>query len=336
MLTMYFFNVGHGDSIAVKFPNNDWGIIDCNRNSDTVEPNVLVFLKAIKVNRLKFICITHPHEDHFDGMDEIVDYFGKNIDLFLIFGRRTGHSNEERESSLTNALKIFIETHKETFLDKIIYPERGSKIIIDNIEITFLNPTANIIKKLSNLKYLTNQDFNNESIVLNFIYNNNNILLTGDSTKANWSEILKDPSLNNNLMSQITKISHHGSAQSNNKEIFDHIISKEKNVSIISTDGGILYKSIPSAEIINCLEKNCNSTLLRTDSLNIITKNQENEPLLEQDNIDLTTIETISNFAQGDNYNGLIKIIIDDDGIIHFFKIDTLEEEIDNINKNKI
>lgn len=54
MLELYFFNVGHGDSIAIKFPNNEWGIIDCNRNINHKEPNVLTFLKSKNVKTFKF------------------------------------------------------------------------------------------------------------------------------------------------------------------------------------------------------------------------------------------------------------------------------------------
>lgn len=32
MLKLYFFNVGHGDSIAINFPDNSWGVIDSQKD----------------------------------------------------------------------------------------------------------------------------------------------------------------------------------------------------------------------------------------------------------------------------------------------------------------
>jgi len=99
MLNIYFFNVGHGDSIAVQFPDNTWGIIDCNRNRGEIDPNVLKFLKLEGIKSLRFLCLTHPHDDHFKGIDKIIEYFEENIGKFLTYNHRVGSKNETNKNS---------------------------------------------------------------------------------------------------------------------------------------------------------------------------------------------------------------------------------------------
>ena len=85
MLKVYVINVGHGDSIAIRFPNGYWGLIDCNIPSVKEGNRVLDFLAKNKPadEPLYFICLTHFDHDHFNGLLEIYIRYQKEIKYFI-------------------------------------------------------------------------------------------------------------------------------------------------------------------------------------------------------------------------------------------------------------
>lgn len=77
-----FFGPGFGESIVVHIPGIGWGIIDSCEFGPVTERFVppLKYLICQGVNRLAFIVLTHPHADHFKGMEQIVDHYLGRID----------------------------------------------------------------------------------------------------------------------------------------------------------------------------------------------------------------------------------------------------------------
>lgn len=74
-MTINFKNVGQGDSIILEWENNGekkCGIIDCNRYNGG-NP-VLLHLQKMQIKEIVFIFLSHPHEDHFSGMLELLEY----------------------------------------------------------------------------------------------------------------------------------------------------------------------------------------------------------------------------------------------------------------------
>jgi len=72
-----FFGPGYGESIVVHIPGIGWGIIDsCEFGpaTDRVVPP-LQYLIYQQVESLAFLILTHPHEDHFKGMEQIIDHY---------------------------------------------------------------------------------------------------------------------------------------------------------------------------------------------------------------------------------------------------------------------
>lgn len=78
-LKIKIFNVGHGDCILLEFPNGELGLIDSQI------PRGLKSCPAIelieKKKHLKFLCLTHPHSDHFRGMLQILENSQIKIDV---------------------------------------------------------------------------------------------------------------------------------------------------------------------------------------------------------------------------------------------------------------
>lgn len=77
-MRVIFKDVGQGDSIIIEWTGNDGnsklGIIDCNLKGHKLNP-VLNHIKAIdNLTEIEFIILSHPHKDHYSGMEQLLDY----------------------------------------------------------------------------------------------------------------------------------------------------------------------------------------------------------------------------------------------------------------------
>lgn len=302
MLELYFFNVGHGDSIAIKFPNNKWGVIDCNLCDGQKIPNVLKFLTKNKVKHLKFICITHPHIDHFLGIEKIVEHYNEEIDDFILFDNGQNTVFERQTSSLTKAIKSFIGFKKH----KIILASQNKKYLIDDFKINLLNPNSEISEELFG-KYFEDRQLhilNKLSVVMHFEYNSCNILLNADVPTKECRNFL----INNDIKANIIKISHHGSLNNNPKNLL-LTMSKTGCTAIISSDGNGKYKSVPHKNVLKWLDEDLQSKILKTYEL----------PQMQSDNSDTEahdSIDSVSEILHDTITDGYFKIIVNKKGKI--------------------
>lgn len=69
-IAVHVFGGTMGESIVVEFPDGTCGVIDCHTQSGTnLEKNpVCCFLSQRRIKQLDFVCLTHPHDDHFSGL----------------------------------------------------------------------------------------------------------------------------------------------------------------------------------------------------------------------------------------------------------------------------
>jgi beta-lactamase superfamily II metal-dependent hydrolase len=75
-LDVYLFNCGHGDTILVRLPDGRWGMVDCYLpETGGVRDRFFQFVQRNKIKTLEFVFQTHPHEDHFHGMEAVLDFF---------------------------------------------------------------------------------------------------------------------------------------------------------------------------------------------------------------------------------------------------------------------
>jgi len=72
-LEIYLFDCGHGDTILVKLPDDRWGMIDCYLPKGSVRNRFLAFLAAKNIHTFEFVFQTHPHYDHFHGMEAVLE-----------------------------------------------------------------------------------------------------------------------------------------------------------------------------------------------------------------------------------------------------------------------
>lgn len=232
-LEVIFFDVGQGDAIWIISPQRHQILIDGGPGS--------VILEKIKKEMpfydrtIDLVILTHPESDHILGLIEVLrSYKIKNI-LW---------TGVEKETELFGKWQ---EAIGEEGAAEIIIAQAGQKIRITAGVFEILNPTEN-------LQGQKPKDTNNTSIVLQLIFGENEILLTGDIYQEKEIELVEKF----DLASDILKISHHGSKTSSSEEFLKEV---SPDIAVISCGKDNRYGH-PHPEVLERLE---NIKILRTD-----------------------------------------------------------------------
>jgi beta-lactamase superfamily II metal-dependent hydrolase len=248
---IHVLNVGHGDSIILELPDNNWGVVDCFKTSAEVEPPALNFLKARNVTKLKFVCLTHPHYDHYHGLLDILEYFSsdeREIEFFWDFGIDTeklkyfkSRFGSEQEYKELRSLYDFI-LEKVTKYKAIKYQILGLKtacLEVGSLKIKSYAPiSSDILRYFEKWGKDKTIDENLLSVVLVITCVDTNIVLGADT--QSWEEILRVWSEDCEYEKRkpkfhFVKVSHHGSKYGNHVGLWKSFTKSGKSVAMIST-----------------------------------------------------------------------------------------------------
>lgn len=236
-----FLDVGQADSILISICG-EYVLIDCGNIADG--PLVTEHLKNLGIDKLEYLIITHPHEDHMGGAVDVIN------------GVEIGHIIMPDRMKTT---KIF-----EKMLDAIT--ERNVDVIFPNVKDVFeVNGGTFTVLSCDN----DAKDDNGSSVVTLFTYDDFDVLLTGDATTANEKEILTWYEFND---IEVLKLAHHGSVTGNSKKYLE-AVSPEN--AIISVGRNNTY-NLPKDEIIERVEK-LNIPIYRTDESGTIIVTYDND-----------------------------------------------------------
>jgi beta-lactamase superfamily II metal-dependent hydrolase len=253
-LTIHVVNVGHGDSIIVEFPGrNRIGIIDCNRKIDDprIDTNggLLKTYSYIK-DRIgsgpklvvEFLCLTHPHADHYSGMAELIKCLiadGVVIKRFWDFGassikceamlKMSLHSRDIEDAREFERLVAAKNRLREMGCKcEMLVSPREKLIVVRKTTIDLIAPAYSISEGYLNFLSINNltdrREFlkrfphvgNDNSICsgLKLSYGKSKILLGADMTNYSWEQVLGKAT--EEMECNVIKISHHGSLDGNN------------------------------------------------------------------------------------------------------------------------
>lgn len=281
-LTIHVINSGIGEGIIIQLPNSKWGVVDCYSPSllNPTENPTLQFLTHNNVKELEFLCLTHPHDDHYRGMSQVLEYYEGNIKEFWRFGgvditellaylKINAIENKDKELTMsTNDLhktfKKVIEIKKKKKLN-VQYINDFRRLYSDSVdqnilEIFSLAPSSNLVQDyVATLKACFSnkgtidigrkqRNHNMVSVVLLIKYGNTKVLLGADAEKRSWKYILQDKLRTEDISSHALKMSHHGSTNSIINGLWEEI-SKDNKLYVIITP--YVRKSLPQQEAIN-------------------------------------------------------------------------------------
>ncbi|MBU2493014.1 MAG: DNA internalization-related competence protein ComEC/Rec2 [Bacteroidetes bacterium] len=190
-------DVGQGDAIFIKFPNDKTALIDAGNatvNFDTGERIIKPFFQNLGIEKIDYGFITHLDMDHLGGFYYLIEKgIVKNIYKTPL------DSSLDKDIKLEKLLKeknISINYYKNEILR------------IGNCRIYILNDTNTPIYNSLNI--------NDKSGILKLIFGSTSFLFTGDAGIRTEKMLIKD--FDNFLDADILKLGHHGSKTSSSEQ----------------------------------------------------------------------------------------------------------------------
>jgi hypothetical protein len=292
------FGNGYGESIVIYIPEVGWGIIDSFQTEiegRTIIPP-LEYLKELlypDYPRLAFILLTHPHEDHYLGFDNILrDYPGgiekiywyqgdgiRELKVYWLQQKIANNGVLPNYSRIHEAIRKAIKQGvTERRLSELTEVVDKRHIKIDNygytdISIKALSPGASAERKYVELLHkaitdikqgkpvfqLNDHSHNLLSVALYITLGDLKILLGSDVENTHgddtaWQGILHNTGVN--LSAQLVKVSHHGSKNGYYKKAWDMHCEDTKPIAIIAPYNRT-SSALPNSALINELKGKC-------------------------------------------------------------------------------
>ena len=253
-LKLHFINVNHGDATIIEFPDYGtpntahFGVVDFGAKRADDRGFTRDYMKALFELRehndpnfnsiIDFICITHPHNDHYGGLRRFMDEFTApniankcKILSFWDCGFRTTSSdyNDELDRIAQNQDITFVRV------------AAGMEHELGETRIIVLAPSIDLRNRFDT--YGINK--NNASIVIKIKFRNSYIILAADAEYASWGKTTEEfprtegitfysdalglaergePS--DQLKCNLLRISHHGSKHGTSLEYLERLKPK--------------------------------------------------------------------------------------------------------------
>lgn len=257
-MEVHYINVGHGDSIIIKYPHGKIVLIDAGK--EEYGGKIVKYLKSMNVDKIDYVIASHYDMDHIGGMPAVLENFQ--------VGSFYGPYYREELKIKNSHYKLLIGKLKEKNI-KLNLARTGMVMNIDGVENYILSP----VKK--NYKYP-----NDHSIVMKTIYNKTSFLFTGDLQREGETEAIKRHG--RGLDADVLKVGHHGYEGSSSKRFLELVTPK---VSIIS--GGNTEKApIYSKDVYDRLKKvgsevfstyEDGNVIVISDGINLFSKTEYDE-----------------------------------------------------------
>ncbi len=254
-LSVTVLDVGEGDCIFVRAPNGRTMLIDGGTHKsreplagvphrDVGERVILPFLLTQGVRRLDVIVLTHPHDDHVNGLATVV--------RTLSVGRILDGAQERSEPSYERFLH---EAQQKQI--PVVRARRGQILDLGSgVKVYVLAPVEPLMQG-------TRSDLNNNSVAIKIIYRRVGFLLAGDVEEEAERRLLLR---GGNLRSDVLKVAHHGGETSSTPEFLKAV---RPHIAIISCGERNPFQH-PSRETLQRLRQ-VGAQVYRTDVHGAVT-----------------------------------------------------------------
>ena len=224
-LQIHVIDVGQGDSICVQTDGGETYLFDGGSSSKKqVGKYILIpYLKNKGISHIDSVFITHPDQDHCNGIIELIETGVENgitIDRIVL----PSIDVPRRAAELEEILRC-VENSKQKNPIQIAYIAKGASWTSGNTSFTCLHPEQNAVITDSN-------SYSECFLIQNGKFS---MLLTGDVEKEAEKAMSQELAIqmNRKNIQEITllKVAHHGSNTSTSTEVLDVI---QPQISVIS------------------------------------------------------------------------------------------------------
>jgi competence protein ComEC len=253
-LEVTFLDVGHGDSIVVRFPNNYVVLIDGGgikgSDFDIGKHVVAPALLRMGIHHVDSLVLTHPHHDHYKGLAAIAEKFGPAT-LYT----NGANAPEEELSDWEEFLGRVEKSHVS------ISPIQESSNI--NSDFSMEEGGAKLEIVAPRAREVALLDANDASLVIKLSVRKRSFLLTGDLMRVGESTLVDR---RRDLSSDVLKVGHHGSETSSSLEFLKAV---KPSVAVITVGEHNQY-GVPDQVVLNRLG-DFGARIYRTDIDGAIT-----------------------------------------------------------------
>ena len=221
-------DVSQGDCIIISPTDEKLSIVDGGYGTlgyynwqDGGNATLIDYLTGKRETEIKYIIETHHHEDHYGGLSDIVADSCFSYDKYLTYDSPLPQVN-----------------------DTLFFSEDIFAIMLHYGDIPSIGETEE----------------NSKSIAFKLVYNNFEMLLTGDIELEAEEYLLTQDYFLQNKDYDILKVAHHGSSSSSTEAFLEQVNPK---LSVISVGEGNPWDH-PTEDTLGRLTRNSNS-ILRTD-----------------------------------------------------------------------
>lgn len=238
ILTVNYIDVGQADSILITTPDNINMLIDAGEG-EGCSGTVLSYLTENNITALDTVVATHPHSDHINAMDNVVNA----IPVSHFYMPNAVHTTKDFENML-NALDN---------VPDVVQAKSGMSFDVGSyVKCNILAPVSDSYDNL-----------NNYSVVIKLVYGNTSFLFTGDAETQVENEILAAGA---DISADVLKCGHHGSSTSNSEA---YVNAVNPDYAVISCGKDNSYGH-PHTETLQTLNSK-GITVLRTDEMGTIS-----------------------------------------------------------------
>ena len=238
-LNVIMIDVGQGDSFLIKFPDGETALVDAGEASmkfDNGGKVILPLMIYLDIPVIDYAFVSHIDSDHYSGFVSLIQA-GKIKKIY----------KPELDTSLSRDIRF------ENFIKSKNIPI----IHYNNTEIKIGNARVFVLNN-KNMHFRKNRSNNDKSSLLKIVYGKTSFLFTGDlgiSAEKYYSSLY-----NNDLQSDVLKVSHHGSKYCTSLNILRNI---NPHFALISAGIKNKFKH-PSNEVLSRLQL-FHADILRSD-----------------------------------------------------------------------